>query len=113
MEHTKPIFNEENILTLHHLHVQHKFVELFKVMKYREPLSVFELFQKNPRNTSVLMVLPKIKLTISKENFVFNGSLIWNNLIGKVLNKCIPNQNGLMIPGSLKKIRFFYTNFID
>ena len=100
LEHTKPIFNERGILTLHHLHVKHKFVELFKLMKYKEPLSVFDLVEYTPRDISLLMILPKIKLKISQQNFVFNASLIWNNLIGKILEKCIPNEKGIIVAGS-------------
>jgi hypothetical protein len=32
LEHTKPIFNSEKILNLHHLYIQHTFIELFKIV---------------------------------------------------------------------------------
>jgi hypothetical protein len=31
---------------------------------------------------------------------VYNGSLIWNGLIGHVLDKCIPYPNNVMVLGS-------------
>ena len=102
LEHTKPIFNEEKILSLHHLYIQHTFVDLFKIVKYRTPISLYELFTPSPRNTNLLMCLPKINRDISKQNFTFSGSLIWNSVIGLVLNKCSPNDNGIMVPGSSK-----------
>ena len=46
------------------------------------------------------MILPRINLDNSKQNFVFSASLIWNSLIGKLLDKCTPNENGIMVPGS-------------
>ena len=95
------MFNEKGILTLHNLHVKHKFVELFKLIKYKEPLSIFELIETAPRCTSLLMVLPKVKLKISQQNFVSNASSIWNNLIGKILEKCQPNEKGVIVPGSV------------
>ena len=100
LEHTKPLFNENKILSLHHLYVQHTFIELFKIIKYRTPISLFELFCLSPRNTNLLMVLPRINLDLSKINFVFSASLIWNGLIGTLLNRCFPNPLGIMVPGS-------------
>ena len=100
LEHTRPIFNEENILSLQHLYIQHTFVELFKIVKYRTPISLYELFIPSPRTVNLLMCLPKINRDVSKHNFVFNGSLIWNSVIGLLLNKCSPNEDGIMVPGS-------------
>ena len=100
LEHTKPIFNEQKILSLHHLYIQHTFIDLFKIVKHRTPISLFELFTESPRITNFLMCLPRINLDVSKQNFVFSGSLIWNSVIGKLLNKCSPDENGIMIPGS-------------
>ena len=46
------------------------------------------------------MILPRVNLDISKENFAFSASLIWNGLVNKLLDKCFPNEIGIMIPGS-------------
>jgi hypothetical protein len=100
LEHTKPIFNSEKILNLHHLYIQHTFIELFKILKERLPFSLYELFVMSPRITNFLMSLPKFSLETSRQNFVYNGSLIWNGLIGHVLDKCIPYPNNVMVPGS-------------
>lgn len=100
LEHTKPIFNEHHILSLHHLYIQHTFVELFKIMKFRTPISMYELMNISLRNTNFLMILPKITLETSKHNFLCRSTLIWNRLIGTILNKCFPNFLGIMVPGS-------------
>ena len=100
LEHTKPIFNEKEILTLHHLYVQHTFLELYKIVKYRTPISVYELFCQSPRPTNFLMLLPKINLEVSRCNFIFKASTLWNTLIVQLLNKCSPNDHGIMVPGS-------------
>ena len=34
------------------------------------------------------------------DNFVFKPSLLWNSLIGTLLNRCSPSINGVVIPGS-------------
>ena len=43
LEHTKPIFNKFKLLCLHHLFVYHTFLEIFKLFKFKQPLSVYEL----------------------------------------------------------------------
>ena len=83
-----------------HLYIHHTFVDLFKIVKYRTPISLYELFVPSPRNTNLLMCLPRINRDISKQNFVFSGSLIWNSVIGLLLNKCSPNEHGIMVQGS-------------
>ena len=100
LEHTKPIFNTEGILTLHHLYVHRTFVELFKVQKHRLPISIYELFDMSYRSNNFSLNLPKLKLDTSRHNFLYNSSLIWNELIGKILEKSDPNPNNIMIPGS-------------
>ncbi len=69
-------------------------------MKQRVPISLYELFYPSPRTTNFLMILLKVNFDISKQNFIFNGSSIWNSIIGDVLNKCLPNENNVMVPGS-------------
>ena len=104
-EHTKVLFNDNNILTLHHLYVQHTFVELFKIMKYRVPISAYCLFtSESPVSilscNSLRIRIPSIKLDISKHNFKFLSTSIWNNLVGSIFVKCKPNTDGMIIPGS-------------
>ena len=100
LEHTKPIFNSEKLLSIHHLHIQHTFVELFKIMKDRLPTSLYELFTLSPRISSLLMCPPKFSLEISRQNFVYNSCLVWNGTINHVLDTCNPYPNNIMVPGS-------------
>ena len=59
---------------------------------------------RNVQCTLLLIIyylnLPKLKLDTSRHNFLYNSSLIWNELIGKILEKSDPNPNNIMIPGS-------------
>ena len=48
------------------------------------------------------LIIPQINLDLAKNNFVFQASCIWNELIPKILNKCFPNKTGIMLPGSVK-----------
>lgn len=101
LEHTKPIFNDKKLLILHHLYIYHTFLELFKVLKFKSPISICEYFDFSPRVSSMLLTLPKIKNETEKCNFVFKASSIWNALIDKLLSKCILNSEGIIIPGSV------------
>ena len=98
LEHTKPLFNEHNILSLNNLYAFHTFMELFKIVKFCTPISLYDLFEVSSR--SQLIILPRVNLDVSKQNFVFQSALIWNKFSGVVFEKCIPQVNGIVIPGS-------------
>ena len=100
LEHTKPIFNKNKILTLHSLYINHTFLEVFKILKLQTPVSLFELFQRSQQNDDFLLILPKMRLNIQKFNFVFSSASLWNNLIKQMLNKSKPNEKGIIIQGS-------------
>ena len=70
-EHTKPIFNDMNLLSLHHLYIYH-----------------------------IRLLVPRVKLDLTKVNFLFQAFCIWNELVPKLMNTCIPNPLGIMVPGS-------------
>ena len=43
-EHTKPLFKTYEILAIHNLYAYHCFIELFKILKFRQPYSLYESF---------------------------------------------------------------------
>ena len=51
-EHTKELFNENQILCLHNLYVLRTFMELFKILKYHCPVSIFSLFTVSPTTST-------------------------------------------------------------
>ena len=59
---------------------------------------MFNLSQRN----NLLVNLPSILLKISQNNFVNQCSLLWKRFIGKVLEKCTPENSGVLIRGSTK-----------
>ena len=102
LEHTKPIFNSHNFLTLHHLYNQNLFMETLKILKWHRPISMFSLLQVNDFSKKYLLILPKVTLDISKNNFLYKSSLIWNYLIQKVLvSPPLDKYTGTVIPGSI------------
>ena len=100
LEHTKPILNEMNLLSLHHLYIYHTFIDTFKLLKYRIPMSLCELLKNSPRNTNMLLLVPLIRLDLAKNNFIFQASCIWNGLIQKLMNRSSTNSLGIIVPGS-------------
>ena len=66
----------------------------FKILKTRTPISLYNLFPQGYRDASFLLLLPKVTLEISKNNFVFNACTIWNNLIENILEKSLALDKG-------------------
>ena len=100
LEHTKPVFNERKILTVYNVYVQQTFVELFKILKSKSPVSIYTLFSFSVLETSYRLYLPKVRLNISKNNYVFNSSVLWNSLIKDILEKDKPREDGVIVMGS-------------
>lgn len=103
LEHTKTLFNEHEILNLHHIYIYHTLVDMFKIIKSGDPISIVYLFDRTwiRSCTSMRLRLPRTNSEKYKVNFVFSGSLIWNSLIYKLLTKCVPSLSGIIIPGSM------------
>ena len=76
------------------------FFDTLKLLKYRIPISIFELFKSSPRDVNIRLLVPRVKLDLTKVNFLFQASCIWNELVPKLMNTCIPNPLGIMVPGS-------------
>ena len=80
-EHTKPVFNRLQILTVQNLFKYHCITEIFKIMKFRTPYSLYELIKLSARESSYTIILPpKI------ETFIWKASLAWNTIHKYVLN---------------------------
>ena len=55
-------------------------MELLKIIKFRQPIALQELFLLTRRMNSEGMIIPRVRLEKSKNNFVFKASTIWNRL---------------------------------
>ena len=62
--------------------------------------------QKSNRETNFLIKVPDVPLNISKCNFVYKSSVLWNTLIGKVLLDSEASDNGIVITGSSENSDF-------
>ena len=97
--HTKPLFNEHKILDLENLYFYHMFMEICKILKYSIPCSLKQLFNICPRNQKFFLMTPKVKLEVSRQNFVFKATKVWNKLIGHALERNESAKSGIIIPG--------------
>ena len=61
----------------------HTFIETLKLLKYRIPISLCELFKSSPRDVNMRLLVPRVKLDLTKDNFLFQASCIWNELVPK------------------------------
>ena len=113
LEHTKPLFAKHELLTVKNLHNLHTVVELFKILKYRRPYSLIELFNFSNHVNSNLLQIPSVKLDLAKNNFVFHSTHLWNSLVNNVFSKSKASRvevsgrnkqcsiiNNVIIPGS-------------
>ena len=74
-EHTKPMFNRLNILTVQNLFKYHCITEIFKIMKFRTPYSLYELIRVSVRHSSYTIILPT-----KTETFIWKASKAWNTI---------------------------------
>ena len=105
LEHSKSIFNEHEILNLSNLYVHQTFLTMYKVMKDHTPIAIYDIFKMSSRD-NFLVKLPSVHLNVSQCNFVSRCSLLWNKLIGKVIEKSKPESDGALMPGSAENSDF-------
>ena len=100
LEPTKPLFNKHGILSVHNLYKYHTFMETFKILKFSTPISICNLISFLPKTDRLRLEVPRVKLNISKQNFVFKSTQVWNDMSAEIFDKCSPSENGIIIPGS-------------
>ena len=85
-EHTKPLFRKQDILTIYNLYPYHSLLELFKILKFRVPYSLYEIFSlMNKDSNNLLIRLPETSLRCQKQTFVYQTILLWNKLHRQIL----------------------------
>ena len=71
-EHTKPIFDKHKLMTIHNLYYYHCITNLFKILKYRSPIALLDLFKISGRKDTFLITPPP------SQSFVYKSSVLWN-----------------------------------
>ena len=79
-ESTKPLFAEHELLTIENLYRYRTIMELFKIVKFRTPMSLYSLLNISDRKDT-LMITPS-----PTKNFTYKSAYHWNTF-RKVLGK--------------------------
>ena len=86
-EHTKPLFITNNLITVYNLFPYHVLLELYKVLKFRTPYSLYDIIHNLKFNTRGLLInIPVVMLASQKRTFIYQGIVIWNKLYKRLVN---------------------------
>ena len=73
LEHSKPLFNKNNLLTVHHLYKYCCLLEMFKIIKLRIPIAWYSLFTRSNRRANFFIT------NSPSTSFIYQSSHMWNN----------------------------------
>ena len=71
-EHTKPLFNNNEILTVHNLYNYHVLLCIGMILKSHTPIALYAMFKVSRRKPTLIIVPTQAK------SFVFKASIVWN-----------------------------------
>ena len=74
LEPTKPLFKNNQILSIHNLYSYHCFTETLKILKLRQPICLFEKYKLSGRK-STLLINP-----LPSNGFTQRSTSIWNSI---------------------------------
>ena len=72
-EHSKPLFNDNNLLTVYQLYTYHCTLEMFKIVNLRLPISLYSLFNMSNRRENYF-ITPN-----PSTSFVYQSAFMWNS----------------------------------
>ena len=78
LEHTKPLFKKYEILAMENLYTYHTFMEAFKILKLRCPISLHGHFNISARKETTL-----ISTFGTTNDFISRSTSIWNTIAPK------------------------------
>ena len=101
-ENTKPLFLENELLTVHNLYNYHIIINIFNILKYRTPYSLFDKFSFSARK-ELSLVRPTTLHSKRLQNFICKSTAKWNE-VSKIIfeHTTLITIRGLLIliPGS-------------
>ena len=83
-EHTKPLLTEHKLLAVRNLYHYFCTVDVFKILKFRTPISLYDIYKVSNRETSLALITPK-----RSNQFFYKSSVAWNS----VYKKCLENPH--------------------
>ncbi|NRB82010.1 MAG: reverse transcriptase family protein, partial [Saccharospirillaceae bacterium] len=76
--HTKPVFTDNNFLTIHNLYFQHTLMEVYKILHFQYPAIIFNTFQKSVVAGSHRLIIPLGSLASLSTNYYYSAPKLWN-----------------------------------
>ena len=84
-EHTKPLFSNNEILTIQNAYTYQTCIEITKVLKHRAPSSIHSLITSSVRDNSNTIILPKYS-----NCFTYQAAKIWNTVSKSIAKSICP-----------------------
>ena len=81
-EHTKPIFDEHNLLAVRNLYHYFCTIDVFKILKFRVPITLYESYILSNRESSLTLITPE-----RSSQFFYRSAIAWNSVYKKALAK--------------------------
>lgn len=106
-ENSKPLYNENEIMTLYNLYIYHTATEVFKILKYRTPISLYLSYNRSTRKDT-LLILPRYSC-----HFILKSSEVWNLVRQKLKIYDLSLAKLGSLKSSLKNLIAKYQKFGD
>ena len=98
-EHTKPLFKKHSIMNIHNLYLYHCINDIFKILKFRTPISLYSIFDLSTRTGKETFILtPK-----PSDSYAYRASTIWN-IVRQKLTICEFTTTLSQVKSSLKNM---------
>ena len=102
-EHTKPLFKKQKILTVQNLCTYYTFMEVYKILKYQTPVSMYGHYILSKR--SYLGHNLRLNPPIITNDFIYHSTTIWN-LLRQALEITDLSNSGSSVKNKLKALLF-------
>ena len=77
-QHTKPLFESNKILSVQNLYTYHCYMETYKILKFRQPMSLYDNFNISERKPALLIA------GLPTQKFIDRATSIWNTVTPKL-----------------------------
>ena len=81
-EHSKPLFNENKILSLKKLYFYHSVNELFKILKFKSPCVIFNQFNMSTCTSKDILLTSN-----PNDTYLHRSSVMWNKCTKFIFTK--------------------------
>ena len=100
-EHTKPLFNKHSIMSVYNLYIYHCVNDVFKILKFRTPISLYSLFELSTRIGKDTFV----RTPTPSDSYIYKASTMWNIVRQKLnVSEFTTSPSSSYIKSSIRKL---------